>query len=85
MDIQDRFGTFLAIRWPTKDFEEYDDITVLQDLFPSIFSYLYKDEKLLRSKVESATVDLDRVSGVSVKNGIIYGGIDNGELLVESK
>lgn len=85
LDIQDRFGTFLAIRWPTKDFEEYDDITVLQDLFPSIFSYLYKDEKLLRSKVESATVDLDRVSGVSVKNGIIYGGIDNGELLFESK
>jgi len=85
LDIQDRFGTFLAIRWPTKDFEEYDDITVLQDLFPSIFSYLYKDEKLLRSKVESATVDLDRVSGASVKNGIIYGGIDDGESLFESK
>ena len=83
LDIQDRFGTFLAIKWPTKDFEEYDDITVLQDLFPSIFSYLYKDEKLLQGRVESATVDLDRVSGVSVKKGIIYGGIDNGEPLFE--
>ena len=24
LDIQDRFATFLAIRWPTKDFEKYD-------------------------------------------------------------
>lgn len=81
LDIQDRFGTFLAIRWPTKDFEAYDDITVLQDLFPSIFSYLYKDKNLLQSKVESSTLDLDRISGASVKNGIIYGGINDGDPL----
>ena len=85
LDIQDRFGTFLAIRWPTKDFEEYDDITVLQDLFPSIFAYLFKDETLLEAKVEPKTLEPYRVSGASVKNGIIYGGIDNGEPLFESR
>jgi len=81
LDIQDRFGTFLAIRWPGKDFEEYDDITVLQDLFPAVFSYLFRDQKLLEAKVEPTTIDPDRVSGASVENGIIYGGINNGESL----
>ncbi len=31
-DIQDRLGTFLAIRWPTSDFEEYDEIEIIQDV-----------------------------------------------------
>ena len=55
LDIQDRFGTFLAIRWPTEDFSEYDDITVLQDIFPAIFAYLFKDDGFLEAKVDSTT------------------------------
>ena len=39
-DIQDRFGTFLAIRWSTQDYSKYDEITILQDLFPAIFAYV---------------------------------------------
>jgi hypothetical protein len=82
LDIQDRYGTFLAIRWPTKDFEKYDDITVLQDLFPSIFGYLFKDKKILEAKIEPVTLCTHiAVSGASVKNGIIYGGINDGEPL----
>jgi len=81
MDIQDRFGTFLAIRWPSDDYEIYDQIVVLQDLFPSIFAYLYKDTSILQSKIAPNTVDIDFISGVSVKNGTIIGGIDDGELL----
>lgn len=81
LDIQDRFGTFLAIRWASQDFTKYDDITVLQDLFPAIFAYLYKDEIILESSIEPHTISDFRISGASVNNGIINGGINNGEPL----
>ena len=81
LDIQDRHGTFLAIRWPTGDFTKYDDITVLQDLFPAVFAYLYQDAALLEAKIEPVILTDETVSGVSVRNGIIEGGIDDGEPL----
>lgn len=81
LDVQDRFGTFLAIRWPTIDFEEYDEITVLQDMFPAIFAYMYGDVNILESKVEPVTLNPSTVSGVSVDDGIIIGGINDGEPL----
>jgi hypothetical protein len=81
LDIQDRHGTFLAIRWPTGDFSKYDDITVLQDLFPAVFAYLYQDATLLEAKIEPIILTDETVSGVSVRNGIIDGGIDDGEPL----
>jgi len=81
LDIQDRFGTFLAIKWPDEDFSKYDDITVLQDLFPAIFAYLFKDDILLEAKVASMTLEDATTSGASVKNGIIYGGINDNEPL----
>lgn len=80
-DIQDRYGTFLAIRWPTQDFTRYDDITVLQDLFPAIFAYLYKDLRILESQIQPVITTPDSISGASVNDGIIYGGINNGEYL----
>jgi hypothetical protein len=81
LDIQDRNGTFLAIRWPTDDFVEYDDIVVLQDLFPVVFAYLYEDVTILDAKVEPVIPVLNRISGASVNNGVIDGGIDDGEPL----
>jgi len=81
LDIQDRFGTFLAIRWPTQDFGKYDDITVLQDLFPAVFAYLYDDERILESKIDSSTLAPDAISGAVVRDGIIYGGVNDGEPL----
>jgi hypothetical protein len=77
LDIQDRFGTFLAIRWPTDEYSAYDDITVLQDIFPAIFAYLFKDEQLLESKIEPTTL----YSFVTVKDGILIGGVNDGEPL----
>lgn len=86
LDIQDRFGTFLAIKWPTEDFAEYDDITVLQDVFPAIFAYLFDDGDFLEAKVEPNTLEGGwRTSGAQVKNGIIYGGINDGEPLFVSR
>ena len=84
LDIQDRFGTFLAIRWPEGDFSSFDDITVLQDLFPAVFAYIFDDESLLETKIEPNTILPDVISGASVQDGIIYGGIDDGDFLFES-
>ena len=82
LDIQDRFGTFLAIRWPTSNFEKYDQITILQDLFPSIFAYILNDEKILNTKVEPKTIGHDgTTSGAAINKGVIYGGINDGEPL----
>ncbi len=80
LDIQDRFGTFLAIRWPTEDFKHYDDITVLQDVFPAIFAGLFQDGTFLQAKVPSKTSTYE-ISGVWVEDGIIHGGINDGEPL----
>jgi len=80
-DIQDRFGAFLAIKWPNDNYEYYDDIVVLQDLFPSILSYIYQDTSILQSKIEPRIMDIETISGVSVMDGIIIGGIDDGEPL----
>jgi hypothetical protein len=82
LDIQDRYGTFLAIRWRSEDFMEYDDITVLQDIFPAVFAYLYKDLAILQSKVDSGIpVPINGISGATVDRGIINGGINDGEPL----
>jgi hypothetical protein len=84
LDIQDRFGSFLAIRWPTDDYQNYDDITVLQDVFPAIFAYMYNDEQILNSKISSHTID-QITSNVYVNNGIIHGGVNDGEPLYLSE
>jgi hypothetical protein len=81
LDLQDRFGTFLAIRWPSTNFGNNDEITVLQDLFPSIFAFIFGDEKILDAEIEANTVDEARASGAAVIDGIIVGGIDDGEKL----
>jgi hypothetical protein len=81
LDIQDRFGTFLAIRWPTEEFAQYDDITVLQDLFPAVFAYLFGDPTFLEAKIVPHTLERHKISRAQVRNGIIHGGINAGEHL----
>lgn len=81
LDIQDRLGAFLAVRWPSEDFEEYDDITVLQDLFPAVFAYLFADPGILESRVEPAILDTKAISGVNVIDGVIVGGMHDGQAL----
>jgi hypothetical protein len=79
LDIQDRFGTFLAIRWPTRDFEKFDDIVVLQDLFPVVYAYIFNNRIFLESKILSTTFS----PVIKVRNGIINKGINRGEPLFE--
>lgn len=81
LDIQDRFATFLAIRWPDEEYEKYDNFVVLQDLFPVIFSYIYADDKLLETKIDPVILSTEKLFGASVVNGIIKGGINDSEPL----
>jgi hypothetical protein len=81
LDIQDRFGTFLAIRWPSEEFEDYDDITILQDVFPTIFAYLFEDRGLLEARLESENREKNAISGVTILDGVIWGGRDSGQPL----
>jgi len=80
-DIQDRFSVFLAVRWPDGADQPYDEITILQDVFPAVFAWMYDDAGLLRSKIAPDTVDSYAVSGAAVRNGIISGGVDDGQPL----
>lgn len=80
-DVQDRFGTFLAIRWPNSGPSEYDDIAVMQDLFPAVFAFLLEDGKILEAKIPTETQGNEIVSGVVVEDGMIRGGVHDGEPL----
>ena len=70
LDIQDRYGSFLAIRWPEDRPDESGDIKILQDIFPSIFAYLYDDRTYLDFRVDSTTLYTYAISGAYVKMGL---------------
>ena len=81
LDVQDRYGTFLAIKWPAGNRPEYDDIVVLQDVFPAIFSNIFEDARYLQARIEPNTLRKEHTSSVSVMDGIIEGGANDGEPL----
>jgi hypothetical protein len=81
LDIQDRYGTFLAIRWPSNDYAGYDQITVLQDLFPAVFATLFRDPSLLEAKIDPLLIRTENISGATVEDGLIHGGVNDGEVL----
>ena len=85
LDIQDRFGTFLAIRWPQDMAPKHDEIAILQDVFPVAFADLFEDDTLLSIKLEPSIEPQHRgtVAGVNVVDGIIIGGANNGERLFD--
>jgi len=86
-DIQDRYGAFLAIKWPDKEYNRMFDISVLQDIFPAVFAYLYNDETIFeKTRIKNrTTVNKKIASGVYVKEGIVIGGMDDGEPLFKEK
>lgn len=86
LDVQDRFGTFLAISWPEDDYYNRYDIETIQDLFPSFLSYLYQDDSLFeKTRMPRLTTSKTAMSGLYVKDGIIHGGKDDGKPLFEIK
>jgi hypothetical protein len=84
LDIQDRYGSFLAIRWPGDTNIKHEEIKILQDIFPMVFSYLFNDNSILDSRIPKITRDFNALpDGITVKNGIIVGGLNDGEPLFE--
>lgn len=81
LDIQDRYGAFLAIRWPEGAELEHEKIRILQDVFPVVFSYLFDDMSIQGAGIPDITMDTNRIGGVSVENGMIHGGVDDGDPL----
>ncbi len=79
-DVQDRYGTFLAIHWPEEIKNSYE-IEVLQEVFVAIFATLAQDGALW----DTRPIHRDTLGGVagpvSVKNGFIIGGVDDGRPL----
>lgn len=86
LDLQDRFGTFLAIRWP-RNFQNNEDIQVLQQVLPVILKQLSdSDSSMLDEQIKSIYLSATKSSwalppGVYVKEGLIYGGLDSGKPL----
>lgn len=85
VDLADRYGMFLSIKWPDQSYREYDQISILQDVFFSVFSYMLKDEKVLDHKLIKKTVGGGKVlrSG-AIKDGIVNIGKDKGKMLYDS-
>lgn len=85
LDIQDRFGTFLAIRWPQQiGAPDRSKIRILQDIYPAIFSKLFEDDVFLQSRLPRIIISPRTIAGAFVKDGVIEGGIDDGKPLFES-
>lgn len=81
IDLQDLYSTFLAIHWPSDDFDQFDDITVLQDIFPAIFAWMYRNESILEERVPPITLPDYIIGRIGIQNGVIVGGVNDGEAL----
>lgn len=80
LDIQDRYGTFLAIRWP-EEVNSAVEIEVLQNVFPAVFEGLSESDGIFEpAKVVAETKEF-LAGAVYVNEGIISGGQDDGEPL----
>ncbi|MCT7523249.1 YidC/Oxa1 family membrane protein insertase [Aliarcobacter cryaerophilus] len=80
-DIQDRYGSFLAIKWP-KNFKDDYNISTLQDVFPAVLANLYESENIWKTgRTSSKTTHNSAGVGIYVEDGIIHGGENDGEPL----
>lgn len=87
LDIQDRYGSFLAIRWPMEANIDNGNIEILQDVFPVVFAWIFDDPAILNTRLEQLNISpliYGTISGARVKNGIIEGGVDDGQPLFKS-
>ena len=80
LDIQDRFGTFLAIKWPYPEKKTPKNIEILQDTIPAIIEYLSGENNVYRMR-QTNTEESSRTAGVYIESGIIRGGVNDGEPL----
>jgi len=80
IDIQDRYGTFLAIRWPDSLPSDYP-IQVLQDTLPAVLASISGERSFWDSRAVEATTIGFNSGAVQVNDGVIVGGRHDGERL----
>lgn len=86
LDIQDRYGTFLAISWPETEYIDKFEIDVIQDVMPAIFAYIYNDDALYEElRMGTNILHQSVIGGVDLRDGKLYGGKFNGDRLFEVK
>jgi len=87
LDIQDRYGTFLAIRWPrTAAPSSGADVQILQDIGPTLLEHIYTGGDFAAYRIPAKLIMTERkIGGLNVSNGIIRGGSDDGLPLFRSR
>ncbi len=83
VQLGDRYGTMLAIRWPHKRSNGSDSIRVLQDVFHAISAYLLDDDRIWTCRISTETTGYLGIPHGSVEGGIVRVGKDKGRLLLE--
>ncbi len=82
LHLQDRNGSFLAIRWPDNSYEELDDIRTLQDTFEIVFKFLFENENILKKRVSTSTLAVNKnLPYGMIKDRKIILGVDKGKML----
>ena len=88
LDVQDRYGAFLAIHWP-EDLKRHSyNIQIIQDIFPAILGNITNNKNLfdeLKLDRSSLYDYKERIGGVNVSNGIIVGGEDDKKPLFNNR
>lgn len=79
--LQDRLGAFMAIRWPERYRARAEalDLNLVQNLFHVVFAVMTDDAKVMDYRLPAKS--FDSVAGVTVENGLIRGGENDGEPL----
>ncbi len=81
IDIDDRYSTFLAIRWPKKLKEEYGEIKILQDVFYEILSRTKQNSNIYKIRWEEKSLKRLGDCNQLFKGGFITCGRDIGNKL----
>lgn len=85
LDIQDRYGTFLAISWPEEGVDSNYDIQTIQDVLPAVIAYVYDDVSLYEPlRMSSTLLYRATIGGTDVVDGIVVGGADDGKPLFKN-
>ncbi len=79
--LQDRYGTFLAIRWPDENYKQYDDIRILQDTFEAVFKFTFGTNNVLRQRPNTRILKRGITEEGFVVDGKIMKGKDKGKPL----
>ena len=80
-ELVDRYGAFLAVRWPD-EVKVLGEMSVLQDLFFGIFSTLTGSPDVLANRPDWSTSGLgEAVPPGGIKNGVIQFGRSEGQRL----